>query len=66
MRELGLFSLEKGMLRGGLCNDMERGCGEVGVNLFSMVTRDRSRRNGFKLIQGRFVLDIRKNRVVRY
>ena len=63
LREPGLFILEKKRLEGdvvALHDFLKGGCGQ-GYQPLYRVTGDRTRGNGPRSCQGRFILDIRKN-----
>jgi len=63
LRELGLFGLENrrfwGVLRAAF-QYLEGACRKDGENMFSRACCDGTKSNGFKLIEGRFRLDIKK------
>ncbi len=63
LREPRLFNPEKRRLQADLrsaCQYLKGGCKKEEDGLFCRLSCDRTRRNGFKLKEGRFRLDIRR------
>ncbi len=57
LRELGLFSIKKGRLRGhlsGVFQYLKGACKQEGEQTSTWSDRDRTRGSGFKLKKGRF------------
>ena len=68
LRELELFSIERGRLLGGPYSSLPISKGayrKAGEGLLIRTGSDRTRRNGFKLEESRFILDIKKFFTVR-
>ena len=66
LRELGLFSLEKRRLQGGLrAAYLQGGCKKEGDRLFSRVCCDRTRGKGFKLKEKKIRFYIKKIFTIR-
>lgn len=68
LRELGVFSLENGRLRGDLINVykyLKGGCQEDGTRLFSVVPSKRMRVSGHKPKHRKFWKNLRKHFTVR-
>jgi len=64
LRELGLFSLEKGRLRWHLINayrNLKGGCKEGRDRLFSVVPSNRTKSSGHKLKYRKFCMNIRNH-----
>ena len=64
LRAMGLFSLEKRRLRSDVMATCEFIMGDhqyLGERLFTRAPQGMMRLNGYKLLQDRFKLDIRKN-----
>lgn len=57
MKQLGSFNLKKGRLQGGLTGAfqyLKEVCRKAGEQLFTRACSNSKKRNGFKLMEGRF------------